>query len=402
MVRQQLSVIITPRDPIVARDGRPFGIGQSNHSLSWIYPSVVAGSLRTMLGKYLDLSFTPQDVIDLKAIEIAGPFLADENQLFFPAPRDIVVKEDEQTRNRETFAIRPRELEVDEGCDLPSNFMHPTIVVGADEDFKPANLPYFWSARKMVDWLCEANMVQFNALPDPKKVNLRSEPDFKNTPMKDERVHARINKDTGTTREGDLFSTTGLAICPRDKLVVRVITEGLLRIPTDLSTIHPLGGERRIVHWGITPVAEDQWNCPVEIINATQNESRLRLILASPAIFDDGWKPGWLRDENGILRGTPPGAPPDVVLILRGACVDRWQPISGWSYEQGHVGPKPVRRLVPAGSVYFFEIEAGTIKSLAEQLWLQSISDQEQDRRDGFGLALWGIWEKDTVITDNV
>ncbi len=39
---------ITCRDPIVARDGRPFGRGQSTRmrSLTWPTPSLVAGSLR--------------------------------------------------------------------------------------------------------------------------------------------------------------------------------------------------------------------------------------------------------------------------------------------------------------------------------------------------------------------
>jgi CRISPR-associated protein Cmr3 len=54
-------------------------------------------------------------------------------------------------------------------------------------------------------------------------------------------------------------------------------------------------------------------------------------------------------------------------------------------------GPKPVRRMVPAGGVYFFELLKGQSSDL-EKLWLESVSDEEQDRRDGFGLATWGIW----------
>ena len=44
---------ITCRDPIVSRDGRPFGAGQGNRmrSLDWPLPSVLAGSLRSTLGK---------------------------------------------------------------------------------------------------------------------------------------------------------------------------------------------------------------------------------------------------------------------------------------------------------------------------------------------------------------
>ncbi|MFO1429290.1 MAG: type III-B CRISPR module-associated Cmr3 family protein [Candidatus Competibacteraceae bacterium] len=70
----------------------------------------------------------------------------------------------------------------------------------------------------------------------------------------------------------------------------------------------------------------------------------------------------------------------------------RWQPMSGWSLEQGRRGPKPLQRLVPAGSVYFFQVIAGDASQLADR-WLQSVADEPQDQRDGFGLALWGIWK---------
>jgi len=82
-----------------------------------------------------------------------------------------------------------------------------------------------------------------------------------------------------------------------------------------------------------------------------------------------------------------------VKLNLVSACTGRWKPISGWSLEKGRRGPKPIRRLVPAGSVYFFEVLEGDASALAKNLWLRSVCDDEQDRRDGFGLALWGIWD---------
>lgn len=66
--------------------------------------------------------------------------------------------------------------------------------------------------------------------------------------------------------------------------------------------------------------------------------------------------------------------------------------MSGWDYREGHRGPKPVRWLAPAGSVYFFEVLDGDPTVLAKEAWLQSVCDEEQDQRDGFGLALWGIW----------
>jgi hypothetical protein len=45
--------------------------------------------------------------------------------------------------------------------------------------------------------------------------------------------------------------------------------------------------------------------------------------------------------------------------------------------------------MVPAGSVYFFEVQGSPGVSV-EDVWLKSASDGFQ--RDGYGLALWGIW----------
>jgi CRISPR-associated protein Cmr3 len=107
--------------------------------------------------------------------------------------------------------------------------------------------------------------------------------------------------------------------------------------------------------------------------------------LATPAIFRGGWKPGWL---NARLEGTPPGS--KVTLKLVGVSNGRWQAVSGWSLAPPP-GPKPIRRMVPAGSVYFFERIEGQSATLAD-CWLQSVCDEGQEKRDGFGLAVWGIW----------
>ena len=85
------------------------------------------------------------------------------------------------------------------------------------------------------------------------------------------------------------------------------------------------------------------------------------MTLATPAIFHDGWKPGWLDDRS---HGTPFAAGPTLKLV--GVCIQRWRAVSGWSYKAG--GPKAIRRMVPAGGVYFFERTATTSRDLAEPL----------------------------------
>jgi CRISPR-associated protein Cmr3 len=105
------------------------------------------------------------------------------------------------------------------------------------------------------------------------------------------------------------------------------------------------------------------------------------MTLATPAIFRDGWRPSWL-DTGVPFEGGPR-------LQLVGVCIQRWRAVSGWSYKTG--GPKAIRRMVPAGGVYFFESTSDDNSALASR-WLRPVSDGKQEKRDGFGLAVWGTW----------
>jgi CRISPR-associated protein Cmr3 len=111
----------------------------------------------------------------------------------------------------------------------------------------------------------------------------------------------------------------------------------------------------------------------------------VRMVLATPALFEGGWRPGWLDKFEQMNLPAGVGA---VRPKLVAAAVGRREPVSGWSLREKR--PKAVRWMVPAGSVYFFEVEEGDPSRLLES-WLRPVSDHQQDRKDGFGLALWGV-----------
>ena len=393
---------LTPRDPLIARDGRPFGMGQGLRmkSLDWPYPSVLAGSLRSYLfkgekekkGEKLDYAAT---VKSLKQLDIAGPVPYFNGQLYRPAPKDLLVYEDEDNGNQRTvMVLRPEEPPDGGGCDLPTG-LNPVKV---SKEAKPAKSPAFWSMANMTYWLLGKDLEKLVPPENPTPTS-----GFLDAPGKDERMHVSIEPDTYTAKEGMLFKTVGLDLtvnsqAPRGglnphfhaeplSLAARVTAEGDWHNRlAQLDTLHPLGGERRLVRWKAER-EHKTWECPGEIGKALRNTQGVRLVLATPGIFKQGWLPGWIKPD---WKGKPPGS--SVELQLIGACVERWKPISGWGLENGSVGPKRVRRLVPAGSVYFFKIVPGSAAELLDKLWLHSVADDDQDRRDGFGLALWGLW----------
>ena len=55
--------------------------------------------------------------------------------------------------------------------------------------------------------------------------------------------------------------------------------------------------------------------------------------------------------------------------------------------------PKAMRKAVAAGAIYWFEIISGDPQELTE-LMMQSVSDDQQDQHDGFGIVSIAPWEK--------
>lgn len=409
---------ITPHDPIIARDGRPFGVGQRRmHSLNWPYPSVLAGSLRTMLGKLTGKDFGNKETIEaLKNVSVSGPLPLWDSKLFFPAPKDILVRV--YKNNRYAYALRPTKMKemVEggecEGCDLPNGDLLPTLLPKRAPEFKPGAIPPFWSAEMMTNWLINPTGENFKVPPDPEKVEAGGE--FLLSPEKDSRVHVMISPELGSSEEGMLFLTVGLDFTLKGQsrgiqLAARVEAEGIFEKELEkVDSFGTIGGERRLAHWKAETTDESQkgWSFPEEIREALEDQKkktdkqRVRLVLATPAVFSQGWLPGWLKIEGDSIVGAPLDSPPGLKLRLVSASFDRWRPISGWSLESRKNGPRPgpksIRRLVSAGAVYFFEVLAGDGAKLAESLWLRSVSDIEEDEQnkcDGFGLALWGVWD---------
>lgn len=372
------------RDPIVARDGRPFGPNAGNRmrSTGWPLPSVVAGSFRTALGKKAGREFTPDVVAALLQTAVAGVLPCCEGELYLPAPQDCVLGPDRRALRAAPWENAPG------GANWPAEGLKPVTLTPeqAGQGFKPIAGPAWWPGHAYAQWL----------LGKPVKFDGR----FLRQPESDERTHVQIVESTGAAEEGRIFTSSALALThlprwnPEEattdetsaaiKLAARITaTDWAAQTSASMDDLHPLGGERRLVHWKAT-ASDTIWQCPDSVRHSLREARRVRLALATPAVFSEGWRPGWL---DAQLCGRPPGY--SVQLRLVGVCTQRWQAVSGWSLERH--GPKPVKRLVPAGGVYFFDVTAGDPAELATA-WLQSVSDDEQDQRDGFGLGVWGVW----------
>ncbi|MCP4107696.1 MAG: hypothetical protein GY749_19480, partial [Desulfobacteraceae bacterium] len=111
--------------------------------------------------------------------------------------------------------------------------------------------------------------------------------------------------------------------------------------------------------------------------------NRFKLYLAAPAVFEKGWLPRMI-DEN-----TFTGKFNDLEFQLETAVIGKPLHIGGFDMKKKK--PKPMRKAVPAGSIYFFTMIKGNIQAAVDAFHGRNISDYEPHQ--GFGLSFVGGWK---------
>lgn len=372
--------LIEPRDGLAFRDGRPNDGRSQSRSLAFPLPQTIAGAVRTRVGLKEDGSFglTPDAA---RAIAVAGPLLVRGNQLLLPAPGDALWFEDPDSKAKEILRLKPLHEEVTRGGHVPRDGWEHLLPVGLDEsrDGKPPKgSPAFWTWTHLETWLMGEPL-------DPEQVIQVGQRPLE----QDRRMHVAIDSATGTHMDGALFGVSSLVFRSRrseEKLdkVEQLSLAFRCEHPDMKAGLGYLGGKNQLAIY--TQASAGLWpTCPPALVNHVRknDQAGIRVMLATPGIFEAGWRPRALL-ESGKAHG--------VEIQLKAAKVDRPLTLSGWDYASKQM--KKTRRAVPAGAVYWLELQGGADPREAwlREQWLQAISDDEQDCRDGFGLAVMGVW----------
>lgn len=373
---------INPTAPLVFRSGKPFGSGSQGGS-RFPWPSAIAGALRTAWMRNLgDLRFErASESLNLTA---SGPFLVGPgNSLYVPKPADALVLRDEQAKEPsntlQVHRMQPGTFAPGCGSNLPQGLC--PVVVPGDPVGKPQHTASFWRLDQLLVWdrgeSFPSEQLEPSAEPSP----------FRHRQLS---THVQINPDSGASKEGQLFQIEGMDFGQAREVdaggAFSGFSSGQWSIGARFSEalepglIH-LGGERRGA-W-LQSGADAIFTMPAGHAQAMQSASGLALTFCTPALFTQGWKPGWL-DE--ALCGECPGIS-GLRLRLIACALERWQGISGWDLALQQ--PKPARKAVGPGSTYWFEIlQKPQEPSWPQSLWLASVSDAVQDRRDGWGVVI--------------
>jgi len=438
-MRQMQILRIQPLDPLMIRDGRPFDMtpGIKAYSLDDVSPSVLAGTICTLLGKYSrnstsiingnrniyrQLSSKDNNVI------VRGPLYEKNRRVFYPVPQDVVFYNSAVGKGNEKLGVdirRPVQLQEGEGFyGVGTNGLHENLLwlpMSRHVHKESSNSPAYMSATLMYQWLQDTlSEADWSRELEQWSEGQSSNSDLENSSHfigkfpREERVHTAIDHKSYTAQDQQLFSTESIILPDGMSMLAAVeLSTSKIDWPGELSLIHSLGGKRRLAHFSeVVDNHNDSstpWKCPESILNVVGGKTYIRMVLATPAYFAKGWLPGGFNEELVYENAWGSG----VNLKLLSACISKWQPVSGWRYGQimetdtkGKSADKSeqsgreksIRRLVPAGSVYFFEIESGNAEDLVKKMWLVSVSDKNRrkaafDDEDGFGLALWGVWD---------
>jgi CRISPR-associated protein Cmr3 len=405
--------LVEPRDPLIVRDGRPFGPdpGAWATSLPFPFPSTIAGGVRARSG--LDengaFKYAPQDkeqLERLKKISIRGPLLVQledesndiaKDEWLVPLPHDVQFFAAGSSGLARLLRLVPLQSPADARTDFDREGQerHLLFVGHVDRTLrKPLS-----SKLRYLHW-CQFQ----NWLIDPARLEnehgvILSDLETalgRNDLVRDQRLHVSMDNDRDAGKDGLLFGTSGLEFTyPGDVPRLHNAKRLALAVDVDGETVAPgvtgFAGERRMVVWRKSEAQLPE--CPSEIEQAIKHDRQCRLILLTPGCFADGYYPvTWLHTHAERLG---------IHIDVRAIVVRRPQVVSGWDLELRK--PKPARRLVPAGTVMFLSLRGGddaALSSWISEIWMHCVSDGEQDRRDGFGLAALGTWSGQPIAME--
>lgn len=359
-------------DTLFFRDGRPFTMGEDTWA-NGVFPpppSVFYGALRSAyFAKYPDkIGLANKENDPTKDLIITDVFLYDRGSAYLPVPLDLV-----QKKNKSIEELEDIEDDKDSKKDyLPVYLLNETE--DKDKSYTSSNLEHL-----ALDFEIEGvenGMISINSFKQyiqgrnnfnqAKNKRLRKIQEITGFIETEPKIGIKRTRITKMAEDGNLyrvgFNRTGsLQFCVLFKGLNDFQATGILK----------LGGEGKpiFVH---SRISESSFTIP----EFKPSSKKFKLILTTPAIFENGWIPSFVDNDK---------------ISLLSACIGKPQNIGGFDVALGQ--PKTMRKAVPAGSVYY--LEAKDLSTITEIFGsINSISDVFTDDDDkitdypkqGFGL----------------
>ncbi len=380
---------LKPRDLLFLRDARPMEASDAGLGANWPRPDQLyhallgafhlrwptrqswEGEEHTRRDEREDIAFR------FGALKTVGPFPKKDEKMFFPRPLDLGMK-----------------LVECEGTDLPA-------------PLKYAFLPVVKGKASLPQWVSQSTYESY--------LNGETAFDLKEKDSDlygvDRNIGIGMDPSTGTTKDGALYQAEYLRL-KEDVALVCEASCGmkLKRENRILDAYDPeqtghesveqvvLGGQQ-----GMCSLSISDGELPLPKRSGKTAPTRfVRWTLLTPAVFNAGWKPGWLDAAARVMlpRGNStierlPGERRDEWRRRKNAAVgfdarlvaarvEKPVAFSGWDQT---FGPKPTTLAVPAGSCYVFECRDET-EATALAVALESAPRSDLLGSNGFGIGI--------------
>lgn len=368
-----MQIVIEPLDPVFFRDGKPFEKGEDSwaSSLALPLPSTILGAFRSL---YLSHRPIPRENLNTQNdpstnLRIQGIFLRSHNSTFVPLPNDLVKRKMDSSNDSllELVMSPTNSLQTSNQSKTVLPEGHLDCFLGSSENVEAVQHGLL-SLADLEDYLeQEATIYPLETLEN----RIVSEP----------KVGIGRNLHSHQANEGQLYRVqmqrwkdlqliVDLDVSALDEVQQDWFKEGWIK----------LGGEGKVAHfqkWQSHPIAFSK--------PKLKQGDRFKLYLLTPSVFQRGWLPKWIDPQT--KKSTDYFKSCRLKLIT--AAIGKPVLISGFDMKANR--PRGKQQGVPAGSVYYFEVEdvqKSEGQELIDKLHYKSIAEDSEMNRAGFGVTL--------------
>lgn len=372
-----MKLFVEPNDVLMFRDGKPFSGGDDHFARGTCPPppATIYGAFRSHIlslkwSEFDSFSESDEDKIPehirreigtpLKQGTLRlGQFLLARQERglvhpIYPLPRDVSQKKGESQKTM--FVLKPKDLkDKNVETDLPTGLRHMWY-------------PAEFALEQGSGYLSQSQMEKYLNGGTPQEfIEQKDIFDF------EDRTGIRKNRSSRNVESGGLYSVGYFRFRKGAGFALEI--DGTDALPE--HGIIRLGGDHRSAcfsHVSWTDMAKEQ------VKKLIASNRLFKIVLISPAIFTGGWLPG------GIDGITMEGQINGVNVRMIGACIGK--PVGIGGFDIARKTPKIMKKAVPSGSVYLFELKENDIEKLFNNVWLKSLSDERIN--EGFGISLIG------------
>lgn len=380
---------IEPVDTLFFRDSKPFGRGSEHFAKSMFPPSpqTLYGALRTKTLETLNCDYenfrqgtlvlqnqNHVEKIDIDKISkeigsinapgtfiLKGPLLIEAGKtIYVKLPADIKIYGDNSSKQCKT--LKPFDWSKF-GVETDFNFLNVYPHTAVDEPIEDIN-----------GYITLSTLAEYFLGREIKHQEIKNSSEIFDYEMQ---TGIGVNSATNTTKPGLLYIMGFLrlkkefALCAEIKNLSALPENGFIK----------LGGANRVCKYSKLP-ENPLKSClekTDEIKKLISENRKFKILFLTSAFFNKGWFSDKFDDKLEMQIGR-------IKIRLLSAVIGKSENISGWDIARNK--PKSMKKLVPAGTVYYFELFEGSVDNLFEQLNFVNFSDENQNL--GFGLTLIG------------